>query len=37
MNRKVKINRLIILCINSCEESELIRLDDIADLLAENI
>lgn len=37
MNRKVKINRLIILCINPCEESELIRLDDIADLLAENI
>lgn len=37
MNRKVKINRLIILCINSCEESELIRLDGIADLLAENI
>lgn len=37
MNRKAKINRLIILCINSCEESELIRLDGIADLLAENI
>ena len=37
MNRKVNINRLIVLCINSCEESELIRLDDIADLLAENI
>lgn len=37
MNRKVKINRLIILCINSCEESELIRLDGIADLLAEKI
>jgi len=37
INREVKINRLIVLCINSCEESELIRLDDIADLLAENI
>lgn len=37
MNRKVNINKLIVLCINSCEESELIRLDDIADLLAENI
>lgn len=37
INRKSKINRLIVLCINSCEESELIRLDDIADLLAENI
>lgn len=37
INRKAKINRLIVLCINSCEESELIRLDDIADLLAENI
>lgn len=37
MNRKAKINRLIVLCINSCEESELIRLDGIVDLLAENI
>lgn len=37
MNRKAKINRLIVLCINSCEESELIILDGIVDLLAENI
>lgn len=37
MNRKAKINRLIVLCINSCDENELIRLDGIADLLAENI
>lgn len=37
INRKAKINRLIVLCINSCEESQLIRLDGIVDLLAENI
>lgn len=37
INRKAKINRLIVLCINSCEENELIRLDGIVNELSENI